>query len=36
VNGKLVNEGTGASPRRGKILFQSEVFFHNIRLEPLM
>jgi len=38
VNGKIVNEGTAASPRRGKILFQSEgaeVFFRNIVLQPL-
>jgi len=38
VNGKLVNEGLAVIPRRGKILFQSEgaeVFFRNLRLEPL-
>jgi hypothetical protein len=38
VNGKLVNAGTGASPTRGKILFQSEgaeLFFRNIELRPL-
>ena len=38
VNGKLVNEGTGAGLTRGKILFQSEgagVFFRNIELRPL-
>ncbi|MBI1896231.1 MAG: DUF1080 domain-containing protein [Acidobacteria bacterium] len=38
VNGKLVNEGTGASPTRGKILLQSEgaeVFFRKIELRPL-
>jgi hypothetical protein len=38
VNGKLVNEGTGGSPVRGKILFQSEgaeLFFRNIELRPL-
>ncbi len=38
VNGKLVNEGTGAKPNRGKILFQSEgaeVFFRRIELTPL-
>ena len=38
VNGKLVNEGTGANPRRGKILFQSEgaeVFYRKIKLTPL-
>jgi len=38
VNGKVVNEGAGASPTRGKILFQSEgaeLFFRNIELRPL-
>jgi hypothetical protein len=38
VNGKLANEGTGAFPSSGKILFQSEgaeVFFRNIKLYPL-
>jgi hypothetical protein len=38
VNGKLVNEGTGAKPSRGRILFQSEgaeCFFRNIELAPL-
>ena len=38
VNGTVVNEGTGASPARGKILFQSEgaeVFFRSIRIRPL-
>jgi hypothetical protein len=38
VNGKLVNEGVHASPRRGKILFQSEgaeVFFRKIELRPV-
>ncbi len=38
VNGKLVNEGTAASPHRGKIVFQSEgaeIYYRNIRLEPL-
>ena len=38
VNGKLVNEGTGASPQRGKILFQSEgaeLFFRHLKLTPL-
>lgn len=38
VNGKLVNEGAGANPARGRILFQSEgaeVFFRNIELAPL-
>lgn len=38
VNGKLVNEGTGARPSRGKILFQSEgaeVYFRRIELTPL-
>ena len=38
VNGKLVNEGTGANPRRGRILFQSEgaeIFYRSIELTPL-
>ena len=38
VNGKVVNEGTGAKPSRGRILFQSEgaeLFFRNIELRPL-
>ncbi|HWQ55789.1 MAG TPA: DUF1080 domain-containing protein [Bryobacteraceae bacterium] len=38
LNGKLVNEGTGASVTKGKILFQSEgaeVWFRNIVLRPL-
>jgi hypothetical protein len=38
LNGKLVNEGSGASDTRGKILFQSEgaeVWFRNIVLRPL-
>ena len=38
VNGTVVNEGIGASPTRGKILFQSEgaeVFFRSIRLRRL-
>ena len=38
VNGKLANEGTGAFPAEGKILFQSEgaeVFFRNLKLYPL-
>jgi hypothetical protein len=38
VNGKLVNQGTGASPARGKILFQSEgaeIFYRKIKLMPL-
>ena len=38
VNGKLMNEGSGAFPAKGKILFQSEgaeVFFRNIKLYPL-
>lgn len=38
VNGKLVNEGSGANPARGKILFQSEgaeLFYRRIELEPL-
>ena len=35
VNGKVVNQGTGAVPARGKILFQSEgaeLFFRNIEI----
>ena len=38
VNGTVVNEGTGANPSHGKILFQSEgaeVFFRKIELHPL-
>lgn len=38
LNGKLVNEGTGASVTKGKILFQSEgaeVWFRNIVLRTL-
>ncbi len=38
VNGKLVNEGSGASVTKGRILFQSEgaeVWFRNIKLRPL-
>ena len=38
VNGKVVNVGTGASPSRGKIIFQSEgaeIFFRKIELTPL-
>jgi len=38
VNGKVANEGSGAKPSRGKILFQSEggeVFFRNMELRPL-
>lgn len=38
VNGKLVNEGTEASPRRGRILFQSEgaeLYIRKIELTPL-
>ncbi len=38
VNGKLVNEGSNASPRRGQILFQSEgaeVEFRKIELRPI-
>lgn len=38
VNGKLVNEGEGADPARGRILIQSEgaeVFFRNVELAPL-
>ena len=38
VNGIVANEGSGAKPARGKILFQSEgaeVFFRSIELRPL-
>jgi hypothetical protein len=38
VNGVLVNEGTGASARKGKILFQAEgaeVYFRKIILRPV-
>jgi hypothetical protein len=38
VNGKLVNEGSDATPARGRILFQSEgaeCFFRNIELRQL-
>jgi hypothetical protein len=38
VNGVLVNEGSGASVTKGKILFQSEgaeVFYRKIELKPL-
>lgn len=38
LNGKVVNAGTKASHRRGKILFQSEgaeVFFRKIELRPV-
>jgi 3-keto-disaccharide hydrolase len=38
VNGKLVNEGSGAKPSRGRILFQSEgaeCFYRNIEIAPL-
>ena len=38
VNGRLVNEGTGASPQRGKILFQcegAEIFYRHIKLTPV-
>ena len=38
VNGKLANEGTGAFPASGKILFQSEgseLYFRNMELAPL-
>jgi hypothetical protein len=38
VNGKVVNEGTGAEPFSGKICLQSEgaeIHFRNIRLTPL-
>lgn len=39
VNGRLVNEGYGANPARGRIVFQSEgaeVFFRNITLRPIL
>lgn len=38
LNGVVVNEGTDANPRRGRILLQSEgaeIFFRNIVLTPL-
>jgi hypothetical protein len=38
LNGKVVNAGKGASPSKGKLLFQSEgaeVFFRKIELQPL-
>jgi hypothetical protein len=38
LNGKVVNKGTKATPRKGKILFQSEgaeLFFRRIDLQPL-
>jgi len=38
VNGKVSNQGSGAKPARGKILFQSEgaeVFFRNIEIRSL-
>ena len=38
VNGRFANEGTGARPSKGKILFQSEgaeIFFRNLKLYPL-
>src|SRR5262249_33622920 len=38
LNGKVVNAGKGASPAKGKLLFQSEgaeVFFRKIDLRPL-
>lgn len=38
LNGKVVNAGKGASPSKGKLLFQSEgaeVFFRKIDLRPL-
>lgn len=38
VNGKVVNKGTDASVRRGKILLQSEgaeIYFRNVVLTPL-
>lgn len=37
VNGKVVNQGTGLRPRKGRILFQSEgaeLFFRKIELRP--
>ena len=38
VNGKVANEGSGAKPASGKILFQSEgaeVYFRNMELRPI-
>jgi len=38
VNGEVVNKGTGASVRRGRILLQSEgaeIFFRKVELRPL-
>jgi hypothetical protein len=38
LNGVVVNKGVKASPRRGKILFQSEgaeIFFRSIEVVPL-
>lgn len=38
VNGKLMNEGTGATPSSGAICLQSEgspIQFRNVYLEPL-
>jgi hypothetical protein len=38
VNGTLAAKGTGAEPRKGRILFQSEgaeIVFRDIRLQPL-
>ena len=38
INGQLVNEGTGAELKRGKILLQSEgaeIFFRNVELKSL-
>ncbi len=38
VNNKVANQGSGAKPARGKILFQSEgaeVWFRNMELRPL-
>jgi hypothetical protein len=38
INGKSVNTGTDATPRRGKIVLQSEgaeIFFRNVVLTPL-
>jgi hypothetical protein len=38
VNNKVANQGAGAKPARGKILFQcegAEVWFRNMELRPL-
>jgi hypothetical protein len=38
LNGKLVNEGTGLTDRKGRILFQSEgaeVYYRKIVIKPL-